>query len=603
MSAMLYTTTTTYTTTEVFYAKKNLPEEEKPILDQLIKFRQSLTKIKKESKGALTLSDVNSKAAELTNIVNTLRELRCDASFMVPRNRVDDVLDTIWMQMFYLWDKLVSIHSTLYPTYVSLVTLARTAEALKQSGAWTPADVEKLQHRLANLDEQVAVHQGKFVPNDVSKATVSENEAVGDHVPMGQAVCMSLLSRIHRTIQQLVLENESVGDELMPLKLELERILEKLGAMEKDGVAGYSLETLAPISKRLHAIDTSRGPTGNFCHSDSQFGHATIAGILNQCFEKLTVLVAGLDPVTNDSPLFDTYRALLAIHSDLVRIYANATTRSDPNQLSVALEVTQEKLQNLEIQRVDGSFVPPTATFDKAVKLAGQASMHKLLHDCHALISKLVDPVSLPVGEALVSTYELLIKQRTTLRKLRAYASAGWDVKRQLKDVEEVLKTVERGRVKGLFVGVEPQIAENAEFGDLNEEFGLMANGVPDGQATISALVDESKAVGVGVGVSANLKATNDSDADDDDVVVVDVAAVAAFEQNESAVALYKSVLRLDSTPNEKLANDITPLTVRDINDLDMQTKRQAFLLCSRNLILVSPHIGFLGGAITDLEL
>ncbi|KAI9329633.1 hypothetical protein BDR26DRAFT_1011669 [Obelidium mucronatum] len=485
------TTIYTQTTTEFFLAggKKNLPDEEKPILDQLLKFRHSLQTLRKESRGALTLSDVNSKANELTNIVNNLREIRSEGSFLVPRNRVDDCLDTIWMQMFYLWDKLVAISSSIYPTYVSLVTLARSAEALKLSGAWTSADVERLQQRLRVLDEEVSATEGKFVAANVGETSVVP---LGDKIPAGQAVLAGILNRAHRTIDFLVLENESVGDDLMPLKLELDGINKKLDEIQQKGVTNYSLDTLAPLSKRLHAIESSRGPSGNFGNSDAQYGHATIAGVLNECFDKLGLLVADLDPVPSSSPLYETYRALLDVHSTLVRIYANASTRSDPNQLSQALEAAQEKLQSLEQRRVDGTFVPEGDSFDKAVKLPGQATLHKVLHDCHALVTKLVDPVSLPVGEALISTYELLLKQRTILRKLRAWSHSGWNVKTELQQVEQVLKTVEAGKVKGLFVGVRPQVvAENAEFGELNDEFNLLQSGVPDGQATVGALVDE----------------------------------------------------------------------------------------------------------------
>ncbi|KAJ3062649.1 hypothetical protein HDU98_001476 [Podochytrium sp. JEL0797] len=495
MATAVRTTTFFLQTTEVVWSK-NLPDEEKPILDQLMQFRHSLQSLRKESRGALTLSDVNAKAKELSNIVNTLHETRNATSMFIPapRNRVDTCLDTIWMSMFYLWDKLVAIDSSLYPVYVSLVTLARTTESLRLSGAWTPDQVEPLHLRLRHVDEQVAACEGKFVAQNLSGVDTAV-ASLGDKIPMGQAVLVSLQNRIHRTIGLLVTENESVAEELMPLKCEVEGIFGKLSELEKKGVDGYSLEALAPLSKRLHSIDASKGTTGNFCNSDAQYGHATISGLLNASFDKLSLLVANLDPVPPTSPLYPTARALLEIHAELMRIYANATTRSDPGQLSLLLESTQSKLHHVELQRVNGTFVPAGESFDHAVKLPGQASLHKLLHDCHAVVTKLVDPVSLPVGEALVSTYELLMKQRTTLRKLRAWSFAGWNVAAELSQVQEVLKTVEAGRVKGLFVGVasRQQVAENADFGDAgeDEEMDMLQNGVPDGQAAVSALVDE----------------------------------------------------------------------------------------------------------------
>ncbi|KAJ3278133.1 hypothetical protein HDU79_001841, partial [Rhizoclosmatium sp. JEL0117] len=179
---------------------------------------------------------------------------------------------------------------------------------------------------------------------------------------------------------------------------------------------------------------------------------------------------------------------------------SNAALRSSPKDLSAALASVQERLYVLEQQRVEGTFVPTGVDFEAAVKLPGQASMHKLLHDIHSEISHLVEPISLPVGETLVPTYELLLKQRSALRKLRAYASAGWNVRDDLTKVETVLKTIESTKVKGLFVGLKPAESAQAAEHDLGVAalshsdtslHSFAANVVPEGQATISALVDE----------------------------------------------------------------------------------------------------------------
>ncbi|KAJ3139446.1 hypothetical protein HK100_011458 [Physocladia obscura] len=485
--------------------KRKLSDTEKPILEKLIQFRHSLQEFRKESRGAITLTDVNAKAAELSNIVASLHKARTDEEdisirVLGGRNRIDEILDAIWLHIFHLWDKLVELHASLYPTYVSLVTLARTAEALRASGAWTSADVAPLQNRLRAVDETVAATEGKFVPN-VARSDAAQSLRLGDNVPMGQAVLAALLNRCHRVVRFLADELEDVPEELVPLKTEVDGIYAQLAKFKPDG---ETLDALAPISKRLHAIDVSRHPSGKFGNYTSETGHAAIAGTLNASFAKLQLLVAAFDPVRPDSPLYETYRALLSIHSDLVRVTTSESLKSDPLQLSVALESVQRRLDTLEKQyRVAGTFVPPnaTTTLETAIKLPGQAAMHKLLHDCHAIITSLVDPIALPVGETLVSTYELLMKQRTVLRRLRAYATAGWNVKQDLKKVEEILKGVESSRMNGLFAGPKQtsvkSIAESAELiagidadlVSLSEEDS--EHGIPDGQAVVSALVDE----------------------------------------------------------------------------------------------------------------
>ncbi|KAI8617560.1 hypothetical protein BC830DRAFT_1166879 [Chytriomyces sp. MP71] len=480
------------TTTTVFAMVKGdpfaLPEEEKPILDQLFKFRHSLQQLRKTSHGNVTVSEMNVKVSELHTIVASLQQLRLenverDDVVMLSCNRVDNVLDSIWMQIFYMWSKIANMDENLYPTYVSLVTLARSAEALRQSGAWTPEDVAPLAERMRAMDETIAATEGKFLPESM---VGDSTHSLGDKIPMGQAVLTSLLNRVHRTITFMNYENDAEVDDLLPLKEELQSILRQLQQYQTKGANMYEL---TPLSKRLHAIDSSRGPTGKFNHTESEYGSATIAGILNQCFECLNLLVAQFDPVLPETPLYPTYRALLEIHSDLSRVAGNTSLRADPFQLSEALVAIQERLDILEKQRVEGSFVPAGCNAVDAVKLPGQAMLHKLLHDVHALVMQIVDPVSMPVGEALMSTYELLLKQRTALRKMRGWCNAGWDVRKELKLVEEALNSVDATRVNGLFVGASGQVAENADFPVLSDF--VDSSGVPDGQSSVSALADE----------------------------------------------------------------------------------------------------------------
>ncbi|KAJ3066200.1 hypothetical protein HDU98_010485 [Podochytrium sp. JEL0797] len=474
-----------------------IPTAEKPILQSLYRFRQSLAQLRKESHDALTLADINAKGAELADIVQTLETVRHSSTTHEidpnePLNLVDAVLDQAWMSMFALWSKIGGVDGSVYPTYVSLVSLARSAEALRASEAWTAEEVESLSERLRVLDESVAAAEGKFVATEIVNAA-----GLGDKVPSGQAIMTSLLNRVHRVVALMNADIDSVASDLVPLQTELEGFLKQLSGMPK---TEYSMDSLAVISKRLHAIDAGRGATGNFRGTESKAGQATVSGTLNACFDKLNLLVANLDPVTDSSPLYESYRSLLTIHSELATMLNNTQLRSNLKSLSTALAFVQSKLQDLELQRVDGAFVPSGSTFEVAVKLPGQATMHKLLHDCHAKISKLVEPISVPVGEALLPTYELLFKQRTRLRKLRTWASAGWNVREDLSKVQEVLKSVDATKIKGLYAGnrlssyhdsLTSGIPFASAFSHPTAADAVYFPQVPNGQATVAALADE----------------------------------------------------------------------------------------------------------------
>ncbi|KAJ3070738.1 hypothetical protein HDU98_006237 [Podochytrium sp. JEL0797] len=436
--------------------QKGPSPQELPILEQLFHFRHSLQTLRKETHGAITASDVNTKAVEFSMILARREEILRDETLTVFHNRTDDVIDTIWHDLFYCWNKLSCIDESIYPTYVTLVVISRTIDALRTSGAWTDAEITSLQLRVSEMDEQVTEPGRDFE---------FENS---------QAVLSSLLNRIHRNLDLMVQDAEFVVGPLKEVKDELETCWSDLRAF--GFLSSFTLEDLAPISKRLHAIDSSRGPTGSFTGSISLKGQATVAGLLNECFNELTNRVADLDPVTTSSPLYPTFAALFEIREQLDHI-ASPSFFFFPEKMTSSLEPLMKRLSELETRRVNGSFVPEGEDFEHAVRLPGQGSMHKILHECREKISVLVEPMCLPVGEALVSTFEVLLKQRTALRRLRTWSYTGWNVKSELERVEEVLKTVEASREKGLFVG---SVLEAGEMG-----------AVPSGQVMVSVLLDE----------------------------------------------------------------------------------------------------------------
>ncbi|KAJ3331916.1 hypothetical protein HDU76_001850 [Blyttiomyces sp. JEL0837] len=500
--------------------KNSVPAEEQPILTDLYKFRHSLQVLRKATHGALTLADVDVKANELAAIMQRLRDIRM-SELDCTRNRVDDVLDSIWMLLFYIWGKIAGIDESLYPTYVALVSLSRQTEALRLSGAWTTRDVQPLSERARELEEEISSHGGRFLD-----PTKSESSQSGDRIPHGQAVLASLLNRVHRSLGILNSENDLIVEHLKPTLHELNSILHELETLEMNG--GFVEETLAPYADRLWAIEASRGPTGRFNAMPSEadpVGQATCAGILNLCFDKLHSLQADLDPVVESSPLKPIHRSLLEIHTNLTKLVNDPVLRRDPHKLSEALEPLQHSLESIEKRRTHGTFVPVTDVFDdseaedpmsveqgphattvSAAALPGQATLHKLQHACHALITRLVDPLSRPVSEALVSTYEILESSLAKLRHLRSRAATGRKletIRGEVEEVEGVLEKVEAQKVKGLFMGAGAVAAAQLEEGNVETtaplDFEALAwlaphghpQVVPDGQAVVSALMDE----------------------------------------------------------------------------------------------------------------
>ncbi|KAJ3353732.1 hypothetical protein HDU83_006449 [Entophlyctis luteolus] len=460
----------------------HLPTKEQPILRALFEFRHSLNALRKNSHGAVTLADMNAKATELAAIMMQMKNARANEYDLdIPRNRVDDLLDTVWMNMFSMWAKIEAVNETIYPTYVSLVTLSRTADALRASCSWTPADVQPLQERLNLLDETVAASEGKFLNTSSGSSTI----------PHGQAVMASLLNRVHRTVSFLVSENSTSGrfDEL---KDELEGLLEELDVFEANK---FEINELIPVSKRLHEIESRLGYDFFFpplARSDSsnrtnntEPGFATVSGMLNMCLNKLADLVADLDPVTESSPLFSAFKALSEADQELSNLLDNTDFRQDTEFTHSSIARIQNRLQELEKQRVNGTFVPLSFSFEDAVKLPGQGAMHKILHQCHSKLFRLLEPASEPiVGEKLMEVYEQLMKNRSTLRRLRAYASAGWNVASDLDIITQEQQAVEARLAKAGTADSD----DDAEFGRL---LGSRSNALSTGMGAVWALLDE----------------------------------------------------------------------------------------------------------------
>ncbi|KAJ3112601.1 A-kinase anchor protein 7 isoforms alpha and beta [Phlyctochytrium bullatum] len=544
---------------------KQIPAEEEPILRELYAYRHSLHHLRKEVHGAITLADVDAKANELGLIMHRLRKIR-ESEKETERNRVDDTLDSIWMILFYIWSKIAAVDESLYPAYVNLVSIIRTADALRASNEWTPLDVAPLQERLMALEETLSETQKADGANGsirfLDPNQPAEKQA-GDFVPRGQAVLTTLLNRAHRIIEILNAENETITEHLHPVHHELTSILAELDALreaslpfleaaetveseeERRSHLPYTLESLAPILDRLHAIDAARGPTGRFNaipSASEPAGQATCAGLLALAYERLSELLTALDTVPWSSPLKPFERTLLQLIS---RLDALVAEHPEPAELTRRLGEIQHDLSAIERRRslADGTFIPLDGNgepFDaeEAAVMQGQARMHNLLRKCHQKVAKLVAPVNQPVSDTLIGTYENLILLRARLHGLRRQAvqsnlrfkgaekavGLGAEVERLDREIEacgrEIAK-VENTRVRGLFRGQSATVVaavvsanedEKRQYGEESakaaaspeaQEEDILAwlspqsktPAVPEGQAAVSAMLDECESL------------------------------------------------------------------------------------------------------------
>lgn len=128
----------------------SVPEVERPILKQLYDFKNNIIKIKKQN--TLTLDDINKQCDALAKHLETLRQIRTVNINYGDRNRLDDVIDAIWLMMFEIWAPIAQIDQHLYPTYVQLAGMQRQLETFKLTGSYTESDLTSIRSHLQVLE-------------------------------------------------------------------------------------------------------------------------------------------------------------------------------------------------------------------------------------------------------------------------------------------------------------------------------------------------------------------------------------------------------------------------------------------------------------------
>ncbi|KAJ3194536.1 hypothetical protein HK101_002488 [Irineochytrium annulatum] len=453
---------------------RKVPKNEQPVLRELFDFRRSLVHLRRDSHGAITLADVDAKANELSLIMHRLREVRRDNA---QKNRLDDVVDSIWMHLFYIWTKIATVDDSLYPLYVNLVSVSRTADVLRASGEWcartyTIACYSYLHYMSTNSKPR---HFSKDRLREVDSLFAAGAKFIsptkGSNLAPGQAVLASLLSRAHRAVAILNDEAELIDDQLRPIHDDLVSLQHELEFL-RDGPQACAPEALAPLADRVRAIEASRGPTGRFDAASEPTsvtprGQPTCAALLSRCFNLLAELESQVAVLPASSPLQADARALDAILTRLIVLRHDNNLASKPAELSSQLVNIQRDLAVIERRRICGTFVPPTdppfggMDATSAALLPGQHALHRLLRLCHEQITAIVDPLCRPVSETLLKSYEDLVLARAALRRVRrdvlggrcAEADREREARKILDEVAAQIRDVERTKVRGLFRG------------------------------------------------------------------------------------------------------------------------------------------------------
>ncbi|KAM0786507.1 hypothetical protein ACM66B_001965 [Microbotryomycetes sp. NB124-2] len=450
-----------------------VPNEELPILEQLVNIRMRLTRLKKDRTDYLRQKDVFDIYGALMNQVHQLNEIRAasqpedgdaaaadnqasTSAATTPAhedNRVDTVLNDVFslLSLFFL---RIGKSRESPATFCQLSTMKRLLTHLNESGIYTEADLRPYQARLAELKGIIV--EGR-TPEDAEDA--AQEEALKKLLLSKWAVCDRLLKKLVGSLSSMSVELAPLHQRLITLR----RLLASIAARPRP-----TASDVTNILAELRQIEDSRALGNKFVVEGEdgepyapEKGQELLAGLLEDNFEICQDIQAreGAEDVARGplQPIYDRLSELRAQLERLVLTHRWTLRETDLYNFQMAL-------QEIDNMRVDGKFRDSEGNVPE-----GQLVLLYLLRRCYGLCYRLMSS-SEPISEELMP---IANKLTTVKRCLIEVAKHGGPYSaRDLYPYQLALAQIDNLRVDGRFEGHD--------------------GSCPEGQAILNALLSEA---------------------------------------------------------------------------------------------------------------
>ncbi|KAL0077113.1 hypothetical protein J3Q64DRAFT_1745877 [Phycomyces blakesleeanus] len=417
----------------------NVPEQERPILQNLLNIRNRLTALKRDRSTYLKESDVEPLRQETENEIKKLSETRGGILLDENKelNRTDDVLDEI-CQILSLCFLSLGRTREVSAVYSQVVAIKQCFDRLEELGIYAEEFLAPYEQKLKDIDNIITIDgRNKALPEPLM-------QILRYKFLQCQKIYNHLLDTIHE-----------ISPELLPIRNRLLRIRRQLviTACRSNFVA----TDLLPFQEEIREVDDQR-VDGKFLGPDGTIppGQAVVVDLLEQVFGMAHDLVIATQP--DFSPALQHLRdRLVEIKSQLERL--ELTHKWTLRQTD--LFTYQHQLHDIIKMQCDDETAEPgkRGQFldENGEAPEGQTVLRCLLQKCYRMILILLNE-SVPVSEALTPTYNQLVSVRQCLKAVRDIGAPCSE--EELYPYQMKLMSIENLRKDGKFYDQDGHIPE-----------------------------------------------------------------------------------------------------------------------------------------------
>ncbi|KAJ5760187.1 UPF0662 protein [Penicillium odoratum] len=403
-----------------------LDPREQPILERLLRTRDSLLLLKQDKSSYIKSRDVLPLYEEVIGEVEKLNAARKDLDRRLIHNRLDYVLDDCF-QLISLLFLTVGKNNEAPAVYSLATTIQRLLDHLDEAGFYSSKDLNSITKTLESMRETLDRGRNTYSPALLTllESRLEQCRISLEKLQKGLAVLAPPLAQTHETLVSILRSTSAVNTR-----------------------SKFSATEVNSLRDQLKKIENQM-KDGNFVDADGNIlpGQDDLRSLMQRCWRWTEIVLERQGKVLERFQ--DQYERLLEIRNQLDRLSVTQAWSLRETDLFGY----QRKLDRIDEARVNGNFVDAEG---QPADLHAQRTLLYLIRRSYAYIYALLIS-SEPVSEALLPVYNQLQTLRRCLIEVKE--SGGVSNSRELYPYSMKLNSIDNMRIDGKFY-VGPDIPE-----------------------------------------------------------------------------------------------------------------------------------------------